>query len=100
VKFIAKLSIEIKIQKILINYLLDKDQDKICQKIDEEASKTIILAENDHNDELIGEIANLTYHLEILMSIRDITQRNIHNKLIECQTKEGNLKTVNSKDEF
>ncbi|MDR1890934.1 MAG: bifunctional phosphoribosyl-AMP cyclohydrolase/phosphoribosyl-ATP diphosphatase HisIE [Puniceicoccales bacterium] len=87
-------------EKSYTNYLLNKGVDKICKKIGEEASETIIAAKNDDKDELIGEIADLAYHLEVLMFIRGITPRDIRNKLVERHTKEGNLKTINSKGEF
>ena len=49
------------------NYLFDKGIDKICKKIGEEASEVIIAAKNGSPDEIRYEIADLLYHLTVLM---------------------------------
>ena len=48
------------------NYLLDKGIDKICKKVGEEASETIIAAKNKDNVELSNEISDLLFHLLVL----------------------------------
>jgi len=63
------------------NYLLDKGLDKICKKIGEESAETIIAAKNGDPQELIAEIADLTYHLLVLMHERGISPRDIANEL-------------------
>ncbi|MFR6666567.1 MAG: bifunctional phosphoribosyl-AMP cyclohydrolase/phosphoribosyl-ATP diphosphatase HisIE, partial [Thomasclavelia spiroformis] len=50
------------IEKSYTNYLLDQGVDKICKKVGEEASETIIAAKNNDKEELIGEIGDLFYH--------------------------------------
>ncbi|MCL2377670.1 MAG: bifunctional phosphoribosyl-AMP cyclohydrolase/phosphoribosyl-ATP diphosphatase HisIE [Defluviitaleaceae bacterium] len=59
------------------NYLLEKGVDKICKKIGEEAAETIIAAKNASKAELTAEIADLTYHLLVLMLTQDLTPKDI-----------------------
>ena len=47
-------------------YLYSQGVDKICKKIGEEASETIIAAKNNDNDELKNEINDLLYHVMVL----------------------------------
>ena len=82
------------------NYLLEKGTDKICKKIGEEASETIIAAKNSDNDELIGEISDLVYHALVLMLDKGITVKDIKGKLSERHKKEGNKKVENKKGEY
>ena len=49
------------------NYLLREGVDKICKKIGEESAETIIAAKNNSKEELIYEISDLLYHLNILL---------------------------------
>ena len=48
------------------NYLFDKGLDKICKKVGEEASETIIAAKNNDNNELANEIGDLLFHILVL----------------------------------
>ena len=82
------------------NYLLQKGVDKICKKIGEEDSETIIAAKNDDKDELIGEISDLVYHVLVLMFIKGVTLRDITGKLAERHTIEGNLKLIKERYSF
>lgn len=49
------------------NYLFDKGIDKICKKIGEEATETVIAAKNDSHEELTYEASDLLYHLCVLL---------------------------------
>jgi len=69
------------------NYLLNKGIDKICKKIGEEAAETIIAAKNNNKEELTEEIADLTYHLLVLMLAESTTLRDITSKLAERHLK-------------
>lgn len=82
------------------NYLLEKGVDKICKKIGEEASETIIAAKNTDKEELIGEICDLTYHVLVLMLDKGITVEDIKRKLGERHKIEGNKKIENKKGEY
>lgn len=55
------------------NYLLTKGKEKICKKIGEEASETIIAAMKDDKEELSGEIADLLYHTLVLMENQELS---------------------------
>lgn len=49
------------------NYLMDKGVEKIAKKVGEEAVETAITAAKKDKAEVIGEIADLEYHLLVLM---------------------------------
>lgn len=49
------------------NYLLDKGVEKICKKVGEEASETIIAAMKNDKEELACELADLYYHTFVLL---------------------------------
>lgn len=48
-------------------YLFDKGQDKILKKIGEEASEVIIASKNNSKEEICYEVADLVYHLLVLL---------------------------------
>jgi phosphoribosyl-ATP pyrophosphohydrolase/phosphoribosyl-AMP cyclohydrolase len=87
-------------EKSYTNYLLEKGIDKICKKVGEEASEVIIAAKNENKDDLIAEIADLAYHLEVLMFTSAITPKDIRAKFAQRHAKEGNLKITNKKGDF
>lgn len=82
------------------NYLLDEGIDKICKKIGEEATETVIAAKNPNKEELIGEISDLAYHTLVLMFKTKVTTQDIQRKLIERHKKQGNKKKKNTKGEY
>ncbi len=55
------------------NYLLDKGVEKICKKLGEEASESIIAAVKGSRDELRYESADLVYHLLVLLFNQGLT---------------------------
>ncbi len=63
------------------NYLLNKGLDKILKKFGEEACETIIAAKSDKKDEVVFEIADLMYHLSVLMASENITWDSIGEEL-------------------
>lgn len=63
------------------NYLFDKGIDKILKKIGEEATETVIAAKNPENEESKYEIADLLYHLMVLMSLKGITWDDVMEEL-------------------
>ena len=74
------------------NYLLDKGADKTCKKVGEEAAETIIAAINRDNPQLIDEVADLAYHLLVLMFIRGVMPHDITERLAQRHKISGNLK--------
>ncbi len=63
------------------NYLLDKGTEKIAKKVGEEAVETAIAAAKNDRNEIIAEIADLHYHILVLMADRDITLADIEKEL-------------------
>lgn len=63
------------------NYLLSKGLDKVLKKVGEEASETIIAAKNNKKTELIGELADLQYHLLVLMYVTGVTPEEVNSEL-------------------
>ena len=82
------------------NYLLNEGIDKICKKVGEEATETVIAAKNTNKDDLIGEICDLIYHIEVLMYDRGINIYDIKNKLTKRHKIEGNKKIENIRGEY
>ncbi len=79
-------------------YLFEQGLDKICKKIGEEATETVIAAKNGVEEETVGEIADLLYHLIVMMVDQDIPLEAIDEKLTERSAKIGNLKTFHKVD--
>jgi len=69
-------------EKSYTNYLLEKGVDKICKKIGEEAAESIIAAKNADPKELTAEIADLAYHLLVLMYTQKISPKDITAELV------------------
>ena len=63
------------------NYLFDKGVDKICKKIGEEAAEVIIAAKNNNADEIIYEVSDLLYHLNVLLVQSEIPLDSIYAEL-------------------
>lgn len=63
--------------------LLDRGLDRIIQKVGEESVEVVITAKNDENDEFIGEVADLVYHLLVLLVAKDIKITDIEKRLQE-----------------
>lgn len=79
-------------------YLLDKGLDKILKKVGEECSETIIAAKNGDNSETVYEIADLIYHLMVMMVDQGIELEDVLNELDKRSEKTGNLKTFHQVD--
>jgi phosphoribosyl-ATP pyrophosphohydrolase/phosphoribosyl-AMP cyclohydrolase len=63
------------------NYLFEKGIDKMLKKVGEETAEVIIASKNPGNGELIYEIADLMYHLSVLMVERGVTYDDIFEEL-------------------
>lgn len=74
------------------NYLYEKGLDKILKKVGEEASEVIIAAKNQQADELVGELADLWYHMVVLMVNEGIELEQLEACLAKRAEKTGNLK--------
>lgn len=61
--------------------LFREGTDKIIQKVGEESTEVIIAAKNKNKKEIISEIADLIFHLLILLANYDISPKEILKKL-------------------
>ncbi len=62
-------------------YLFEKGIDKILKKVGEECTEVIIAGKADDKKETVYEIADLTYHVMVLMIEMGISLDDIHNEL-------------------
>lgn len=62
-------------------YLFEKGLDKMLKKIGEESTEVIIAAKADDKKETIYEIADLAYHVMVMMIEMGITLEDIHDEL-------------------
>ena len=62
-------------------YLFDKGLDKILKKVGEESTEVIIAAKAEDKKETIYEIADLAYHVMVLMIEAGISLEDIHKEL-------------------
>jgi len=63
------------------NYLFEKGLDKILKKVGEESAEVIIAAKNKSFEEIRYEIADLVYHLFVLMVERGLKPDDIYDEL-------------------
>ena len=75
-----------------------KGLDKILKKVGEECSETLIAAKNGIQEETVGEISDLLYHLTVLMVEQDIPLEAVMDELDRRSQKIGNLKTFHQSD--
>jgi phosphoribosyl-ATP pyrophosphohydrolase/phosphoribosyl-AMP cyclohydrolase len=61
--------------------LLDAGLPKIAQKVGEEAAEVLVAALAQEDQRLVEEVADLTYHLLVLLAARDITPASIATEL-------------------
>ena len=61
--------------------LFEKGLDGILKKVGEECAEVIIAAKNGRKEELVYEIADLTYHVLVLMAALDVTPDDVRKEL-------------------
>lgn len=79
-------------------YLFEKGLDKILKKVGEECAETIIAAKNENMEDLTGEIADLMYHLTVMMSCKELPMSAVMDELEKRSHKIGNLKKMKTVD--
>ena len=79
-------------------YLFDKGLDKILKKVGEECAETIIAAKNGVQEETVGEISDLIYHLTVMMVQSGIPLDAVMEELDKRSAKIGNLKQFHVSD--
>ena len=68
-------------EKSYVAYLMDGGTDKILKKICEESSELIIATKNENRSEQIHELADLWFHMLVLMGQKGITLKDIYQEL-------------------
>lgn len=79
-------------------YLFEKGLDKILKKVGEECAETIIAAKNGQQEETVGEISDLLYHLTVMMVQSGIPLEAVMDELDRRSAKIGNLKQFHVSD--
>lgn len=54
------------------NYLFKEGINKILKKVGEECTEVVVAAKDDDNNELVFEVADLMYHLTVMMALKGI----------------------------
>ncbi len=63
------------------NYLFEKGDDKILKKVGEEAAEVVIAGKNRDKDEIKYEVADLMYHLSVMLVHNDMTWNDIYEEM-------------------
>ncbi len=63
------------------NYLMGKGTEKIAKKVGEEAVETAIAAAKKDKNEVVAELADLEYHMLVLMADMGITLDDLYGEL-------------------
>ena len=85
-------------EKSYTNYLYREGLDKILKKCGEECSEVIIAAKNGKQEDTVGELADLLYHLTVLMVNEGIPFEAVEQELARRHQKQGNLKQFHQVD--
>jgi phosphoribosyl-ATP pyrophosphohydrolase len=62
--------------------LLAAGEDEILKKIGEEAMEIILAAKGQGNERLVSEVADLTYHLLVLLAARGLSPEDVAGELV------------------
>jgi len=79
-------------------YLFDKGLDKMLKKCGEECAEMIIAAKNRNKTELCGEVADLLYHMAVVMNEQGLLVDEVQALLQERGMKKNNLKSFHNVD--
>ena len=66
---------------LVMAYLIDKGMNKILKKVGEEATEVIIAAKDKSKQDTIFEIADVMYHMSVMMQQMGITWDDIEDEL-------------------
>jgi phosphoribosyl-ATP pyrophosphohydrolase len=80
------------------NYLLSQGLDKICKKVGEECAETIVAAKNGDPAPLAGEVADVLYHLLVLLAECGVAWAEVRDELERRAAKIGNKKVFHDVD--
>ena len=62
--------------------LLDAGEDEILKKVGEEAMEVILAAKGQGDERLVSEVADLCYHLLVLLAQRGLTPADVEAELV------------------
>jgi phosphoribosyl-ATP pyrophosphohydrolase len=74
------------------SYLFEQGLDKILKKVGEESAEVIIAAKNGDSQALVAELADLFYHVLVLMNQSGISLEALEEELLRRREKTGNKK--------
>ena len=63
--------------------LLDAGEDEVLKKVGEEAMEVILAAKGQGNERLVSEVADLFYHLLVLLAARGLTLTDVEAELVQ-----------------
>jgi phosphoribosyl-ATP pyrophosphohydrolase len=69
--------------------LLDRGVAQCAKKFGEEAVETVLAAVGEDHDRLVGEAADLLYHLLVLLRARDVTLAEVESALAQRTARSG-----------
>jgi phosphoribosyl-ATP pyrophosphohydrolase/phosphoribosyl-AMP cyclohydrolase len=72
-------------------YLFNEGLDKILKKVGEESTETIVAAKNEANEPFVGEMADLIYHLIVLLVARNVDLDQIRAELAKRRSSGGSV---------
>jgi len=61
--------------------LFNQGEDRIIQKVGEEATEVLIAAKNGNKKEIISEVADLWFHSVVLLAVFDLSPKDILDEL-------------------
>ena len=62
--------------------LLAKGEDEVLKKVGEEAMEVILAAKGQGDERLVSEVADLLYHLLVLLAARGLTLADVETELV------------------
>lgn len=74
------------------NYLFEKGTEKICKKVGEEATEVVIASIQEDREQVVEEIADLSYHILVLMAELNISLEDVDKVLEKRAEVQGNKK--------
>lgn len=73
-------------------YLFEKGEDKILKKVGEECTEVVIASLHQTKEDLVNEMADLIYHLTVLMAQKGVSMADVEAELAKRSEKKHNLK--------
>ena len=68
-------------EKSYTSRLMRSGEDEILKKVGEEAMEVILAAKGQGNERVVEEVADLFYHVFVLLAYRDLTPQDVQDEL-------------------